>query len=352
MGDVMGEGDQAIQEALYCHEMFEPSRSGGTRYGLEHIMRTEATWAFTQEQIQDALTELHREQFVHAEGGYWCASTEGRIARERLWQKKGLRHPALRDASVSPNDLILALIASDGDEYQGHEHPSLPEQQLNIHLPDMPVDTKQAVLQELVTEGLIRRGTSPVNKDVAVSMLTAKGLRVYAQQVVPRLALQPPATILAAKEPVALPFDELGLSDALADNLRYRWEEADRCMGARAWLAANILFGSILEVVLPDWLDRVSPQATAARAAPRDKSKTKTLPIKEWKLSDCINVAAELQLIDSTLTRHADALRQTRNLIHPDRQMSERSQPEGGTTAVSRQVVLAILEAMARTTAP
>jgi hypothetical protein len=59
-------------------------------------------------------------------------------------------------------------------------------------------------------------------------------------------------------------------------------------------------------------------------------------------LSDCIKVAAELHLIDSTLTRHADALRQTRNLIHPDRQMSERSQPEGGTPAVLRQVVLAM----------
>ena len=323
MGDGQGKSNQAIREVLYGHDMFEPSSRGNMQYGLEHILHMEATWAFTPEQIQAELVELRAEQLVQEENGYWCASMAGRIARERFWLRKSFRHPALGDASIKTRDLILALIASNGDEHQGYARPSLTEQQLNIHLPDVPVDAKEAVLEELKAEGLIHRGTLPLHKDVPVNGLTAQGQRVYAQEVVPRLALQPPATILAAKEPVTLPFDELGLPGALADNLRFRWEEAERCTEARAWLAANILFGSIIEVVLPDWLARVSPKATAAKAAPRDKSKTKVLPISDWKLSDCIKVAAELHLIDSTLTRHADALRHTRNLIHPSRQMNE-----------------------------
>ncbi len=79
-------------------------------------------------------------------------------------------------------------------------------------------------------------------------MLAADGRRLYARDVVPRLGLRPPATVLAPIEPERLPFDNLGLDPTLADNLRYRWEEAGRCAGARAWLAATVLYVSILEV--------------------------------------------------------------------------------------------------------
>lgn len=349
MGAVMGDMERAIQEALFCHEMFEPYQRGNTRYALEHIMRVEATWAFSREQIQVALAKLLGEGLVQFENERWCSSQDGRIARERTWKKKGCRHPTLSSANANAKDVILALIRSGGADYEGQAHSNLEEQQLDIFLPDVPNETKQAILQELVTDGLIQRGSTPLAREVPLSVLTAAGLRFYAQQIVPRLGLKPPSTILAAVESESLPFADLGLPQTLADNLRYRWEEAERCIDARSWLSANILFGSILEVVLPEWLSRFSKQAMAASTVPCDKHK-KPRPLDDWTLAEYITVATELKLIDPTLTQHATALRQTRNLVHPKKQILERSQPDGSITSISKHVVLAILEAMARST--
>jgi hypothetical protein len=181
-------------------------------------------------------------------------------------------------------------------------------------------------------------------------MLTADGRRQYAQEVVSRLGLKPPTSILAAGAPEHLPFEDLGLDQILADNLRFRWEEAERCTDARAWLAAAALYGSILEAVLPDWLRRDEARALRAINAPRDRQKQTVLPLSRWSLESLITVAAEFEYIDASLARHAQALRESRNLIHPDKHLRERSTPDGHLALISKQVVRAVLEALSRST--
>lgn len=348
MEAVLSDTEAAVRYALFEHEMFEPYQEGRTSYSMESILRIEETWAFTPEQLHEALEKMAKENLVEFRDGYWLAKKAGLIAREKSWQKKGKRHPSLTDGSASPKDVVLALIRSEGHEYPDNEHPTLSESVLDIYLWDMTPEIKAAAIHDLATDGLIRREGHFANSELRISALTALGLRSYAQHVAPRLGLIPPASILAPVERELLPFTELGLPSNLADNLSYRWQEAERCMEARAWMSANIMLGSILEVVLPDRLARTKQQAMAAKAAPKDRKTNNPFPLERWKLADCIKVAAELGLIDSALTRHANALRETRNLVHPEVQINERSNPDGDITAISKQVVLAVLSALAR----
>jgi hypothetical protein len=75
------------------------------------------------------------------------------------------------------------------------------------------------------------------------------------------------------------------------------------------------------------------------------------LQLSRWSLESLITVASELEYIDTSLARHAQALRESRNLIHPDKHLRERSTPDGHLALISQQVVRAVLEALARSTA-
>ncbi|SFK46009.1 hypothetical protein [Azotobacter beijerinckii] len=350
----MIDSEFVIRDSIFEHEMFESHKSGNSSFGLEHIRRVEATWAFDASQIVSMLKQMESEGLVASPTtpDYWCATYKGLIERERRWQKRGFRHPSLDPGATDPRDVVIALLRSSGYELElGSNTLSLSEYQVGVyiwHLDKFALDT---VIERLIDDGLIKRDRHIFNRDLIMVTLTADGLRYYAHTVVPRLGLRPPATILAAATPERLPFEELGLDPTLADNLRFRWEEATRCSEARAWLAATALYGSILEVVLPDWLGRHKERAMAAAAAPRDRrDSSKIFPLEKWSTSDLIKVAAELGFIDFALTRHAHALRESRNMIHPDRQLRERANPDADLTLISRQVVLAVLAALARAT--
>ncbi|WP_211613900.1 hypothetical protein [Paraburkholderia haematera] len=225
----------------------------------------------------------------------------------------------------------------------------LDAEALAVYLARLGEKVCETTPEALIARGFIQREDGDIFGWPFRLMVTADGRHQYAHDVVPQLTLQPPATILAPNQSDPLPFDDLGLDPILADNLRYRWEEAEKCAGARAWLAATALYGSILEVVLPSWLARDVERAMATCAAPQDR-KNQVRPLEAWSPAPLISVAVELGYIDGSLGRHAHALRESRNMIHPDRQIRERSTPDGGTTAISKQVVQAVLDTLARKT--
>ncbi|WP_235592922.1 hypothetical protein, partial [Pseudomonas syringae] len=323
---------------------------GNVRFGTDSFRSLEAAWDYELKELLSALDEMRSQGLVEFIEGRYTSTKSGRIARERRWQEKRLRHPSLTSSSATIKDVLIALTRSGGYEAEGQYKNSLNVETIDIFLPDTdPIDIETAIL-ELIDEGIIRRGRHVISDDIIVIALSPEGVRHYAHRVVARLGIKPPATILSPAEPERFLFDNLGLPPDLTDNLRYRWEEAERCETARAWLAANILYGSILEATLHGWLGRMKKQALAARAAPKKTikgGKNVDIPIPRWGLNDLISVALELGLIDPTLTRHAHALRDNRNLVHPARQIEERSEPDSKLTAISKQVVGAVLSAMA-----
>ncbi|MBB5412144.1 hypothetical protein HDG34_006115 [Paraburkholderia sp. HC6.4b] len=279
-----------IRDAVFEHEVFNAGNINSW-YALEAIRGVEATWTFSEPELGEELTRLEREGLVLRRSGfggdvreYWGATHTGKIAREARWQERGRRHPTLSTQVASAEDLAIALIASGGEELDLPTGSGLTDTTLSIYLRHPNETASEAMVNELIAKGLVRREDEDLMNWPFRLTLTADGRRHYAREIVPRLGLQPPATILAPTTPEPVPFDDLGLESNLADNLRYRWEEAARCTGARAWLAATALYASILEVVLPDWLSRDIERAKAAVAAPRDRRSQQVLPLEAWPL--------------------------------------------------------------------
>ncbi|CAE6713138.1 hypothetical protein [Paraburkholderia nemoris] len=342
-----------IRDSIFDHEMFDAGniKSG---YMLEAIRYVEATWAFAAADIAEELDRMESEGLVLRRTGfggdvrqYWESTKAGKIAREMRWQQVGKRHAALSAHAASTEDLVIALVASGGNQDEREPTAGLDAEALSVYLARLGEEVCKTSLETLIARGVVRRNDEDMLGWPFRLMLTADGLRQYAQSVVPQLGLLPPATILARNQSEQLPFGDLGLDAVLADNLKYRWEEAERCTGARAWLAATALYGSILEVVLPPWLAQDVERAMGTRAAPRDR-KNQARPLEDWSPAALISVAVELGHIDEGLGRYAHALRESRNLIHPDRQIRERSIPDQGTTAISKQVVQAVLATRVR----
>lgn len=105
--------------------------------------------------------------------------------------------------------------------------------------------------------------------------------------------------------------------------LEKRWQECVICVKSGAPLAATVTMGGILEGLLLAkivQLPSMTPVFTAA-VAPKDKN-GKTLPLKEWGLKNYVDVAHELDWITATAKDIGEVLRDYRNYIHPQKELS------------------------------
>jgi len=320
------------RDAIYEHEMFEPS-SVGSGYALDHLRRLEATWNFTEAEILAELQKMTRDGLIYDDSGYWRASPEGRAKRERRLQEQSKRHPALVEQTADEKDLIVALVASSHQEVDYFENRAFRPDFLPVYLWKLSEDSINSALQQLIESKLVCSGDFYLIGDTRLS-LTADGRIEYAKRVIPRLGLVPPNTILAPTETPKPAFSVIGLPPAHADNLAYRWEEAERCVEARAWLAATILYGSILESILLALLTKNKESTFRSGKAPKDQR-----AIEQWRLETMLNVAGDLELIDPALLKHGHALRDSRNLVHPSKQIQDRSSPDEHLAQISRLVV-------------
>jgi hypothetical protein len=114
------------------------------------------------------------------------------------------------------------------------------------------------------------------------------------------------------------------ISDAAMQKiLNARWQECTKCIAADIPLAATVMMGGLLEALLLARINR-EPDKKAiftAKAAPKDRAgKTKTLP--EWGLKDYIDVVHELGWITVSAKDVGAVLRDYRNYIHPQKQLS------------------------------
>lgn len=128
--------------------------------------------------------------------------------------------------------------------------------------------------------------------------------------------------------------------------LAQRWKECHICVEAGAPLAAVVMMGGLLEALL---LGRIQKEPnkqpiTTAAAAPKDKNTGKATPLNTWTLKDYIDVAHELGWISQTARDVGVVLRDYRNYVHPQKELSH------GVTLTSSdaRVLWEITKSMAR----
>jgi hypothetical protein len=117
-------------------------------------------------------------------------------------------------------------------------------------------------------------------------------------------------------------FSKLISNAAMQAILEKRWAECVTCISG-APLAATVMIGGLLEGLLLARVNRENnkkPIFTAA-AAPKDRQ-NQPLGLKEWTLQDYIGVAHELGWITVAAKDVGVVLRDYRNYIHPQKELS------------------------------
>ncbi len=106
--------------------------------------------------------------------------------------------------------------------------------------------------------------------------------------------------------------------------LENRWDEIIKCLECSAPLAATIMMGGLLEALFLALVNKAKDKGPIfkARAAPKDPRTGKTLPLNDWTLSSYIDVGAELGWITKPAKDIGVVLRNYRNFIHPERELS------------------------------
>ncbi len=122
-----------------------------------------------------------------------------------------------------------------------------------------------------------------------------------------------------------------------------RWLEAQKCQHAKAYFAAVIMMGSVLEALLLARVSQSPMDANRSPAAPKDKT-GKVLAFHDWNLNSLIDVAVELKWIKSDRGDFSHALRQSRNVVHPYQQALTKAAFDEHTCKVCWQVLNASVE--------
>lgn len=186
---------------------------------------------------------------------------------------------------------------------------------------------------------MTRQVTDHLNQVLAVEGLEVVLVGVEPQVRDRRATASPPKP---TEKPIDTPpdFRRLVQDDSLAEILYLRWEEAQRCARAAAYLSAVVMMGSILEGVLLHKVEQDPKTANQASSSPKDRS-GKPKPIHEWGLSSLIDVAHEVGWLQGDVKRFSHALRDSRNVVHPYVQRLQRDRPDGDTCSICWQVVRA-----------
>ena len=140
-------------------------------------------------------------------------------------------------------------------------------------------------------------------------------------------------------------FARVSLDEPMTKVLIDRMNEARRCIDARAYLAAVILCGSVLEGICLSFgsqhIERVS-RAYVARFNRTSK------PLHEWRLQDWIDVLAGLGDLSPNVEKFGHGLRDFRNYVHPAEQLANHFSPDEHTARIGFQVVVAAAEDLVR----
>ena len=136
--------------------------------------------------------------------------------------------------------------------------------------------------------------------------------------------------------------DKLPVEPLVAQIVRDRVNEAQTCLKVGAHLSTILLCGSALEGVLLGAAQRDPERFNRAASSPKN-AQGKVKRLHEWSLSELINVAEDVGLLDPDVRKFGHGLRDFRNYIHPYLQMASGFAPDEHTAKVCFQVLKAAL---------
>ncbi len=159
------------------------------------------------------------------------------------------------------------------------------------------------------------------------------------------LALAAPPAAAPSVTPDTVPkFDPLISDPKMQTILTKRWKECSVCVNSGAPLAATVMMGGLLEGLLLAKINQLSNKTAvfSAAATPMDPKTGKALQLKEWTLKNYIDVAHELGWITKTTKDIGEVVRDYRNFIHPQKELSHGIVLESGDAQMLWEVAKSI----------
>lgn len=217
-----------------------------------------------------------------------------------------------------------------GLQVRGTERESLGATALawfNSHRPELLTVLPESELEAV--DGMYRKVLEATHRNAVRSLYVRtfkdiqRALVTIRSDNVIKLAA-PPSTAGSTATPDTPPdFSKLIPNPKMQSILDRRWVECSICVNSGAALAGVVMIGGLLEALL---LARVLRETNKdpifkSNAAPKDK-KGKALELKKWGLNDYINVAHELKWITVTAKSVGIILRDYRNYVHPEKELS------------------------------
>jgi hypothetical protein len=140
-------------------------------------------------------------------------------------------------------------------------------------------------------------------------------------------------------------FAKLALDMPMSQALVDRMNEAQRCIDAKAYLAAVILCGSVLEGMCLGYGSRNMERVNRGYTAQFTKTPKQ---LHEWRLQEWIEVLARLGDLSPNVEKFGHGLRDFRNYVHPAEQLARGFSPDPHTARIGFQVVIAAAEDLVR----
>lgn len=167
------------------------------------------------------------------------------------------------------------------------------------------ISTIEAVERELASQSFVKQ----------IEAAVATALAAPQQKT---LTLAPP--VVTPDTPPL--FSTISGDPELQHLLTNRWKECVSCVEHDLPLAATVMMGGLLEGLFLVRIEGLADKAPVfkANAAPRDKTTRQTLDLRDWGLSDYIDVAHEIAWISETYRDVGEILRDYRNYIHPHKE--------------------------------
>lgn len=135
----------------------------------------------------------------------------------------------------------------------------------------------------------------------------------------------------------------LNLTTIMENVIQQRLDEIKRCLNSNIALGAIFLIGSTLEGLLIDVAKQNPEKFNKSKSAPKD-SDGNIKKFKDWSLNSLIDVAHETDFIGLDVKKFSHNLRDFRNYIHPEEQVTQNFNPDKNTAILAYHVLLAAME--------
>lgn len=237
--------------------------------------------------------------------------------------------------NASFDSFIYTSIKFDAAEYSGSKASRL--RQLWSHQSNKNVaKVTLEMLERWRTNKLMGNENITHNEQTLYEECTVELKELLGQPEASRTDIQ-----FLAKDFGKIDLAKINIPISFKDIIEQRIDEIEKGIASKSPLSVIFLCGSTLEGLLYEVASKNIQAFNQCKSAPQSQGKVKPLP--DWSLDSLIITSRELGVIGEDVVKHAHAVKDFRNYIHPRQQAKESFTPRMFTAEMANKVLQAAI---------